>query len=63
MYPNSLDKSNAGDNNDQKDAAIITPALNPSTVSKIFLFISLKKQTIKAPNAVIPQVKVVAINA
>ena len=28
-----------------------------------FLFKSLKKQTVKAPKAVIPQVKVVAINA
>ena len=57
------DLSIAGDKSDQKDAAIITPALKPKIVFKNFLFKSLKKQTVKAPKAVIPQVKVVAINA
>lgn len=61
MYPNSSDSSNAGASKDQNDAAIITPALNPSIVANIFLFISLKKQTTKAPIAVIPHVNIVAI--
>ena len=47
--------------NDQNDAAIITPALNPRIVSNTFLFISLKKHTTNAPSAVIPQVNIVAI--
>ena len=45
LNPSSNDKSNAGDKSDQKDDAIITPALNPKIVSSTFLFISLKKQT------------------
>lgn len=63
IYPNSKDKSIAGKINDQNDAAIITPALNPKTVSNIFLLTSLKKHTTKEPDAVIPHVNIVAINA
>jgi len=47
----------AGANKDQKLAAIITPAANPSIPSRIFLLTSLKKNTRPAPAAVIPQVK------
>ncbi len=50
----------AGAIKDQKDAAIITPALKPKMVSKILPFISLKKHTIRAPKAVTAHVKVVA---
>ena len=63
IYPSSTDLSIAGDKSDQKDAAIITPALKPKIVFKTFLFKSLKKQTVKAPKAVIPHVNVVAISA
>ena len=52
-----------GSNNDQNEAAIITPALKPKMVFNTFLFTSLKKHTINAPKRVIPQVKVVAIRA
>ena len=61
MYPSSADNSMEGAINDQKAAAIITPALNPKTVSKTFLFISLKKKTTSAPSKVTPQVNVAAI--
>lgn len=54
-------RSIAGAIKDQNAAAIITPALNPRMVSKTFLFISLKKHTTNAPNAVIPHVNIVAI--
>ena len=63
MYPSSKDKSIAGASKDQKEAAIITPALNPKIELNTFGFIFLKKQTISAPSAVTPQVKVVAISA
>lgn len=59
----SVDNSIDGARRDQKAAASITPALKPSIVSKIFLFISLKKQTVSAPKAVIPHVNKVAKNA
>ena len=62
LNPSSNDKSSAGDKSDQKDDAIITPALNPKIVSSTFLFISLKKQTTSAPKAVTPQVNIVANN-
>jgi len=42
----------AGDNNDQKLAAIITPPVNPNAASKNFLFEDLKKNTRAAPAAV-----------
>lgn len=63
MYPNFSDNSSEGIINDQKDAAIIIPAENPSTVSSTFLLIFLKKKTVKAPNTVIPHVNNPAINA
>ena len=63
MYPSSLESSIAGDSNDQNEAASITPALNPKIVFNTFLFIFLKKHTIRAPSAVTPHVKVVAISA
>lgn len=63
IYSSSEDKSIEGVSKDQKDAAIITPALNPKIIFSIFLFTFLKKHTISAPNAVIPQVNVAAINA
>jgi len=50
----------AGDSNDQKLAAIITPAAKPSIASRTFLSISLKKKTMAAPKAVRPHVKRVA---
>jgi len=53
----------AGSNNDQKLAAIITPAAKPNIEFKIFSFIDLKKKTIAAPSAVTNQVNRVAINA
>ena len=56
-------KETAGSNKDQNAAAIITPALKPNIVFSILLFTSLKKQTTRAPNAVTPQVNVVANNA
>jgi len=63
MYPSSPDKSIAGASKDQNEAAIITPALKPKIVFNTFLFTCLKKQTTRAPNAVIPHVNNVAINA
>ena len=41
----------AGDNNDQNDAAIITPAANPNIPSIIPFFTFLKKNTIAAPQS------------
>ena len=61
MYPSSTDNSIDGAIKDQNAAAIITPALNPRTVSNIFLFISLKKKTTSAPSKVTPHVNAVAI--
>lgn len=63
MYPSSSDKSMEGANNDQNDAAIITPALKPKIVFSTFLFTVLKKQTVSDPIAVIPHVNIVAISA
>ena len=60
---NVLDISIAGDNSDQKDAAIITPAANPNIASIKFLLTFLKKKTIDAPNRVIIHVNIVAIKA
>jgi hypothetical protein len=48
---------------DQKLAAIITSAANPSIASSIFLLISLAINTPVAPRAVNPHVKQVAIRA
>ena len=59
----SSDKSIAGAKSDQKDAAIITPALKPNMVFNTFLFTFLKKQTVSEPKAVIPHVNSVASNA
>lgn len=63
MYPKDSDKSRAGAINDQKDAAIIIPAEKPSTVSRTFLLIDLKKKTVKAPRDVTNQVNKHAIKA
>ena len=63
MQPNSKDNSIDGESNDQKDAAIITPALKPKIVFNTFLFTCLKKQTTSDPNAVTPQVNIVAMKA
>lgn len=59
----SSDNSIAGANSDQKDAAIITPALKPKIVFNTFRLTSLKKHTVSEPNAVIPHVNIVANNA
>ena len=48
---------------DQKEAAIITPAENPNKASIILFLTSLKKKTIAAPSAVTSQVKRVAKRA
>ena len=53
----------AGANSDQKDAATITPALNPKIVFNTLRFTSLKKHTVSDPSAVIPHVNIVANNA
>ena len=53
----------AGANKDQKLAAIITPAANPSIVLRTRWLISLKKNTIAAPSAVSAQVIRVANSA
>ena len=42
----------AGDNKDQKLAAIITPPVKPKAASKTFLLADLKKNTREAPRAV-----------
>jgi hypothetical protein len=63
MEPFASDISIAGLRSDQKLAAIITPAAKPSIEFKIFLFIDLKKKTMDAPRAVIPQVNKVAKRA
>ena len=59
----SSDNSIAGANSDQKDAATITPALNPNIVFNTFRLTSLKKHTVSDPSAVIPHVNSVANNA
>lgn len=53
----------AGASNDQKDAATITPALNPKIVFNTLRLTSLKKHTVSDPNAVTPHVNIVASNA
>lgn len=53
----------AGDNSDQKEAAIITPAAEPSIASKMFLFMFLKNTTRPAPSEVIEKVNIQAIKA
>src|SRR5699024_4042532 len=60
LYPKSSQSSIAGLSKDQKLAAIITPAPNPSIEFKILFFTSLKKNTTLEPNAVINQVNKVA---
>ncbi|MDP7312265.1 MAG: hypothetical protein QF831_02370 [Candidatus Thalassarchaeaceae archaeon] len=57
------DNSRAGARRDQKLAAIITPAANPSIPSKTFRFGSLKNKTKAAPAAVRNQVNSPAIRA
>ena len=57
------DISRAGESRDQKLAAIITPAANPSIASRTFLSSSLKKITRAAPAAVMNHVKRPAIRA
>jgi hypothetical protein len=52
-----------GAKSDQKLAAIITPPVNPSMVSKTALLMLLKKKTREAPKAVKNQVNKVASNA
>ena len=53
----------AGANKLQKLAATITPPVKPSIPSKTTRFMLLKKNTNEAPNAVKPQVNVVAKKA
>jgi hypothetical protein len=53
----------AGWSRDQKEAATITPAAKPSMASMAFLWMGRKKKTSAAPNAVMPQVKIVANKA
>ncbi|BBO77394.1 hypothetical protein DSCW_48110 [Desulfosarcina widdelii] len=53
----------AGASKDQYDAAIITPAANPSIASKTFRLMVLKKKTSPEPSAVMNQVNNVAIKA
>jgi hypothetical protein len=52
-----------GFSRDQKLAAIITPPVKPSIVSKTARLIVLKKSTTDAPTAVISHVKIVANRA
>ena len=61
--PISSDNAMAGLSSDQKLAAIITPAVKPSALSRAFRLTSLKKKTAPAPTAVTPQVKSVAARA
>ncbi len=53
MLPFSSAIAIAGLSSDQKLAAIMMPAANPSMEFKIFLFMDLKKKTIAAPMAVV----------
>ena len=62
LYPRLSHNSIAGFNNDQKLAAIITPAPNPSMQFNILLSTVLKKNTKAAPSAVIAHVNIVADN-
>ena len=63
MEPFASAISIAGFSSDQKLAAIITPAANPSIELSTLLLIDLKKNTMAAPKAVTPQVKSVAKSA
>lgn len=63
IIPISSDDAIAGFNSDQKLAAIMTPAVNPSAASSVFRLTSRKKDTNPAPIAVRPQVKVAAARA
>jgi hypothetical protein len=56
-------KSRAGTRSDQKLAAIITPAANPSIASRTFWFTLVVRKTDAAPSAVRNHVKDVAIRA
>ncbi|TXT41710.1 MAG: hypothetical protein FD137_2673 [Spirochaetes bacterium] len=58
--PMDSESSMAGARRDQKLAAIMTPAANPSMASKTRRLMVLKKNTRAAPRAVRPQVKRVA---
>lgn len=53
----------AGSSSDQKDAATMMPAAKPSIILSTLFLISLKKNTIPAPSAVINQVKQVDASA
>jgi hypothetical protein len=53
----------AGDNKDQKLAAIITPPVKPRAESRNFLLEELNKKTSAAPKAVSIQVNNPAYNA
>ena len=59
----AAERSIAGCSRDQKLAAIITPAANPSIVFKTFRLTFLKKKTVEAPSAVTNHVKSVAKRA
>src|SRR5512134_1761817 len=61
--PISSARAMAGLSNDQKLAAIMTPAVNPSEASSALGLTSLKKKTAPAPMAVSAHVKVVAASA
>ena len=63
MLPISSAISIPGASNDQKLAAIITPAAKPSIPSRSFRLIDLKKNTIPAPAPVMNHVKQVARKA
>jgi hypothetical protein len=52
-----------GANNDQNDAAIMTPAAKPLMTSRTFRLTDLKKNTNEAPMMVHPQVNKPAMNA
>ena len=61
--PSPPDISIAGESNDQKLAATITPPVNPNILSNHFRCMSLKNKTSDAPAAVMNQVKNVAKSA
>src|SRR5688572_18526327 len=61
--PISSARAMAGLSNDQKLAAIMTPAVKPRAASSALGLTSWKKKTAPAPIAVNPQVKVVAESA
>src|SRR5690606_9196088 len=61
--PISSESAMAGLSSDQKLAAIMIPAVNPSEASSARRLTSLKKKTTAAPTAVSPQVKIPAASA